>query len=877
MDKRPRLVEVAVDAPLPSPLTYLLPDPMAEEAQTGVRVIVPLGRRKVTGYIIGFPESSDLTKESLKQVISVIDREPLFNPPMLKLFQWAAGYYLAPLAEIIKTALPAGINVASRRLIRITETGNHLIQSINAGQKAGTSNNQELSPQELELLSFFAGKQEIEAHKINAAAGKKISQKAIKSLVRHGLLAEEIALSRPQVREKTERALAIERAPSPEEMERLRRRAPEQARLLMELAQAGHVSIRELRTRYRDPARLGKALSRAGHVKLAEHRVSREPFSMALPTEPPPRKLMPEQASAVKNITKALEGREFQVFMLQGVTGSGKTEVYLRVIEKAVADLRGAIILVPEIALTPQLISRVRQRFADETLAVLHSGLSPGERFDQWRRIKKGEARIAVGARSALFAPVQDLGVIVVDEEQDPAYKQDHGFMYNGRDLAVMRGKEEGAVVVLGSATPSLESSYRSRQEDGYTLLNLPSRVDRRVMPKVELVDLRSPETDKQKKRENENSDDEKTSLFSSIRDRDRLAADELLSGTLREAISETLGHNEQVILFLNRRGVASFLICFDCGNRFVCPNCEVSAVHHRGRAAGKAEGLSGEPVSAGRLLCHYCGHHQPVPEVCPRCRGIRVFPFGVGTEQVEEVVSDAFPGARVMRMDSDIMTGRESYFRCLDRISRREVDIVVGTQMVAKGHDLPGVTLVGVLLADISLNLPDFRAAERTFQMLTQVAGRAGRGDAPGRVIVQTFQPDHYAVRLAVDQDFDKFYERELESRKALFYPPIARLANVRMHGVSAEAVREAAAQMGRTARRRANTKAFRDRVKILGPAVAPIAKIRGRTRWMMIIKAESPQVMSGFLGSLRASLDKRKIARGVKIEIDRDPISLL
>jgi primosomal protein N' (replication factor Y) len=865
MDKRPRLVEVAVDAPLRSSLTYLLPDSMAEEAQTGVRVIVPLGRRKVTGYIIGFPETSELTKHSLKQVISVIDKEALFNPSMLKLFQWAAGYYLAPLAEIIKTALPAGINVASRRLIRITETGNDLIQSINAGQKADASNHQKLSPQEMELLSFFAGKAEIEAHKINDAAGKKISQQSIRRLVRDGLLAEEISILPPRVREKTERALTLERAPSPEEMERLRRRAPEQARLLTELAQAAQLSIKELRTRYRDPARLGRTLSRAGYVKLVELKVSRDPFSMALPTQPLPRKLMPEQEVAVQNIGKALEGREFQVFMLQGVTGSGKTEVYLRVIEKAVADSRGAIMLVPEIALTPQLISRVRQRFADETVAVLHSGLSPGERFDQWWRLKSGEARIAVGARSALFAPVRDLGVIVVDEEQDPAYKQDHGFMYNGRDLAVMRGKEECAVVVLGSATPSLESSYRSRQQGGYTQLTLPSRVDGRVMPKVELVDMRSPGTDKEEERDGEEEDKKKTTPPSSIRDRDRLAAE------------ETLGRNEQVILFLNRRGIASFLICFDCGNRFICPNCEVSAVHHRARTAGKVDGFYGEPASTGHLLCHYCGHHQPVPEVCPRCRGIRVFPFGVGTEQVEEVVGEAFPDARVMRMDSDIMTGRESYFRCLDRISRREVDIVVGTQMVAKGHDLPGVTLVGVLLADISLNLPDFRAAERTFQILTQVAGRAGRGDAPGRVIIQTFQPNHYAIELAVDQDFDKFYEQELRPREVLFYPPFARLANVRMHGISGEAVREAAAQIGGTAKRRANTKAFRDRVKILGPAGAPIAKIRGRTRWMMIIKAETPQVMSGFLGSLRASLNKRKIPRGVKIEIDRDPTSLL
>ncbi len=865
MKKNPQLVEVAVDARLSSPLTYALPGTMDPAGLEGRRVIVPLGKRKVTGYVVGFPETAPVDPAALKQVISVLDAGPLFDPSMLELFRFAARYYFRPLGEVIKAALPAGINTSSRRVATVTDAGAAILTAADAAAVKDGAAEPALTPAELDLLETIFRDGPIETEKLKGGAAA-LSRATLRRLLDLGLVSEDQALTRARVSEKTESAIVLDRAFEDDELAALARRAPLQARLLRELAAKGCLSLKYLRENYPDPARIGRALAGAGLARMVKLRACRDPFTLDLPLAPPPENLMPEQEQAVAAVSAAIAAREFRVFLLHGVTGSGKTEVYLRAIARGREQGRGAIMLVPEIALTPQLISRFRQRFAAEVMAVLHSGLTPGERHDEWWRIRRGEAAIVIGARSALFAPVRELGVIVVDEEHDPAYKQDRGFMYNARDLAVMRAREARAAVVLGSATPSLESAHRGRAEGGYAVLRLPRRVDGCFMPEVEVVDLRAlkpaaPASAAELK----------------VSDRDRLAAAELMSAPLRAAIERTLTRGEQVLLFLNRRGIASFLVCFDCGRRFACPNCAVSLTHHHAPTAGKVDHFYGEPGKAGYLLCHYCGYHEPVPRVCPQCRGVRVFPFGVGTEQMEAVVAGAFPAARVLRMDSDVMTGRESYFRLLDRVFRREADIVVGTQMVAKGHDLPGVTLVGVLLADVSLNVPDFRAGERTFQMLTQVAGRAGRGSAPGRVIIQTFQPDHYAVRLAVQNDFEAFYQEEMNARQALWYPPFARLANLRLSGLRDEAVKKAATQAGAAARARARSKNFRDRVRILGPARAPIARIKGKSRWMMMIKTDTHETMSAFCESLLKSLGDKSVPSSVRIEIDRDPVFLL
>lgn len=853
-DREPRLVEVAVDAPVKGPLPYFLPPSLLGRDLLGCRVLAPLQGRRVTGYVVGFPQTLPLEKEKIRTVIEVLDPEPLLDPGLLPLLRWAARYYFAPLAEAIKTALPPGINLKSRTMILITEQGRQALEPADGGQSP-------LAPAELELLGRLSEQGPL------GKAGLPGSR--VKKLLERGLVEQAAELPGPRVREKTERALRLTREPSPSELERLAR-APAQRRLLAELKGGEPVKLGELRARFADPMRPARALEKLGLVEIVALAAPRDPFFLELQLPPPPLELMPEQEAALKEINRAAADGRFQVFLLRGVTGSGKTEVYLRAIERALAAGKGAILLAPEISLTPQLTARLRQRFPAEALAVLHSGLSPGERHDQWRRLREGRARIAVGARSAVFAPVRDLGLIVVDEEQDPAYKQDHGFMYQARDLAVMRGREQSAVVILGSATPSLESAARAEQDNGYRLLTLPRRAVDRPLPGIELIDLRKEPRPDPAEREFP-ADDER------IKDQDRLAADQLLSPRLREELAAALSRGEQSLLFINRRGLSTFLFCFDCGGRPACPNCAVSLVYHRGPTRQKRDEFYGEAVAGGYLLCHYCGYHEPLPEVCPNCRGVRFFPFGAGAEQVERAVAALHPSARIQRVDSDVMGSRESYFRLLDAAGRGEVDILVGTQLLAKGHDLPGVTLVGVLLADLSLNLPDFRAAEQTFQLLTQVAGRAGRGDRPGKVLVQTFNPEHYAVQFALGHDYPGFQKEEMRRRQALGYPPAARLAACWLRSLSPEAVKNAAREFARVARAKARTRAFTDRVRVLGPAPAPIARLRGKTRWLTLVKAETPALMSGFLESVLAGLSKKKIPGGVDLIIDRDPAGMM
>ncbi len=853
--------EIAVDVPLAKPLTYTVPKSLAGRASIGKRVLAPLGNRKVTGYIVSFPNKPPRKDRELKDIIEIIDTGPLFGEKQLELFKWAARYYFAPLSEVIKTSLPGGINVASKKTARITETGKEKLDELEEQSNEGTS-----SPEQI-VLKKLADKGPAALTNLCSKTG--VSSSRVEKMAKKGLVQISQNLPGPQVKEKKETYIELCRKPEDEEMAALERRAPEQARLLKELSLKGSINLITLRESYKDPRRLSRKLAEAGLVKEKEIAVTRDPFSLELPLDDPPEQLMPEQEEAVKQVSVALENDEFRVFLLRGVTGSGKTEVYLKLIQKALDKGRGAVMLVPEIALTPQLLARFRQRFDEDLLAVLHSGLGPGERYDQWLRIKKGDARVVIGARSALFAPLPDLGIMVVDEEHEGAYKQDHGFMYQGRDLAIMRAKKEGAVVVLGSATPSLESTCRSR-EGGYSSLTLSKRVVGRPLPDIELVDLR-----KQKKAGKDAEDEDPVADL--VKERDRMFAEELISERLREELEAALSRGEQSILFINRRGIFSFMLCFDCGRRFTCENCAVSLTFHRSFTANKVDDFYGEPAEEGYLLCHYCGYHIPVPEVCPHCRGVRIRPFGAGTEQLEEVVSGLFPDARVRRVDSDVMGSRESYFNLIDEVCRNKVDILVGTQMLAKGHDLPGVTLVGVLLADNSLNMPDFRASERTFQMLTQVSGRAGRGDSPGKVIIQTFQPDHYSIRYALEGDYEAFYEEEAQTRQVFWYPPFARLANLRFSGIDPQKVRQTAMAAGRTAKQMARTKAFQDKVKILGPASAPIRRIRGKTRWMMLIKTDTPQTMSLFCESLQSKLFKKGKSKAVTVEIDRDPASML
>jgi primosomal protein N' (replication factor Y) len=689
--------------------------------------------------VVGFPTAPPAGVE-LRDVVEVLDAFAPFTPKLVELLRWAEDYYLVPPGELLRAALPPGLNTRAGRA---------------APSRRGV---EYVAPRE-------------------GAAG------ALAGLAR----------------------------------------ARAQRAVLEYLLARGRIPLEELRAAFPRGRTAVRALAGRGLVGL-ETEVPAA-VSGVLPAEGGAPPLTTAQAAALAAID--LAAGTFTTFLLHGVTGSGKTEVYLRAIGRARAAGRGALVLVPEIALTPQLSGRFRARFGDD-VALLHSGLSDAERHAEWLRLRRGEARICVGVRSAVFAPVQDLAIVVVDEEHEQSFKQEDGPPYHARDLAVVRGRIEDAVVVLGSATPSLETLENARR-GRYRRLELPARIDDRPMPRVEIVDLararRGP-----------------AGLLPG-----------LLSPPLADALAATVDARQQAILFLNRRGYQTLVVCEECGVEARCTECAVALTHHARR---------------GILLCHYCGRTERMDARCPGCGGVRLG-VGVGTEQVEEAVRALLPGARVARLDRDTVSGADDTAALLARFARREIDVLVGTQMVTKGHDFPGVTLVGVVLADTALALPDFRAAERTFQLLTQVAGRAGRGDEPGRVLVQTFNPRTPAVALSATHDHATFAERELEHRRTLGYPPFARLLAVRVEGseAGARACAEALAHAARPA--------LDAGVALVGPAPAAIERLRGRSRWHLLFKGASPAALRGVHRALaRVAL---RPPGGASVRFDVDPYSMM
>jgi primosomal protein N' (replication factor Y) (superfamily II helicase) len=609
-------------------------------------------------------------------------------------------------------------------------------------------------------------------------------------------------------------------------------RAPAQAAVLSYLlAVGGRANLEELAHAVPGAKESVKKLLARGLVELREAVV--EPGVRAGLAEDRPVALTVAQGEAVAAVVEAIAEGGFRPFLLHGVTGSGKTEVYLRAMERVLAAGRGGLILVPEIALTPQLVGRVRSRFGSK-VAVLHSGLKDRERLLHWQALRRGEIQVAVGVRSAVFAPVRDLGLLVVDEEHDPSFKQDEKLRYNARDLAVVRARQQGATLVLGSATPSLETLENARR-GRYRLLELGARVDDRPMPEVSVVDLREARP----------------------RDFANPAEPPVLSPPLLAAMAEVLDRGQQVILFLNRRGHSTFLLCEVCGASLRCTDCDVSLTHH---------------LFGRKVVCHYCGRAGPVPERCADCGG-GLLRLGYGTERVEAEVAERFPKARVARLDRDAASTAERLTELLAAFARRELDVLVGTQMVAKGHDFPGVTLVCVVMADTSLALPDFRAAERTFHLLTQVGGRAGRGHHPGRVLLQTYNPECETIRRVLAHDFDGFAEAELRRRKALAYPPFSRLAVLRIDGEDPDLTAQVAKTLGEQLERRMPPAS--SGVRLLGPAPAPIARIKGRSRWQLLLKGPTHASLAPLLGLAEAQLGE--LPHSVRVVIDVDPSAML
>jgi primosomal protein N' (replication factor Y) (superfamily II helicase) len=616
-------------------------------------------------------------------------------------------------------------------------------------------------------------------------------------------------------------------APTAEEEKALAKRSPKQAAAWARLKDLGEATAAALGVETGVSPEGLRGLARKGWIALEKGVVRRDPHARmaVLPTRAPP--LMAEQGAALAAVREEMASAKPGVVLLHGVTGSGKTEVYLAAIQSALDAGKGAIALVPEIALTPQTMERFRGRFGG-TVAVLHSHLSDGERHDEWRRIAAGDARVVVGARSALFAPVRPLGLLVVDEEHEPAYKQDEAPRYSARDVAVMRGKFEGCAVVLGSATPSMES-YRNAREGKYRLVKMLKRVDRCVMPSVRVVDMRV-ETEK-------------------------AGVAHLLSQDLVEAIRLRLSQAEQTMLFLNRRGYATTVTCPACGHTETCGNCSVKMTYHK---------------HSETMLCHVCGEIRPVPSLCgnAECKAPNIKMSGVGTQRVESAVRKIFPKARIARMDSDTTEAKDSHAQILGKFRRGDLDILIGTQMIAKGLDFPNVTLVGVVMADLSLQMPDFRAAERTFQLLTQVSGRAGRGDVPGEVLIQTYSPFHPAVQSARNADFDGFYDQEIEMRREMGYPPFRRLTTVLFRGKEEGDV--AACSKDFAARLKLG---ISDAVRLAGPAPAPLAKAKGYHRAQLMLFGEA---VRDYVPALRGLLKAYKAPKGVGISVNVDALSL-
>ncbi|RMG10763.1 MAG: primosomal protein N' [Deltaproteobacteria bacterium] len=744
--------------------------------------------------------------------------------------RFTSDYYRWPLGEVIRAALPPGINLRSERRLQLTEEGR-----VALGDPA-------TPPEDRDLLDHLSRQPGQEAR---VGARARISGRQADRLIARGWARRVEVLGGGRIRPATVEYVRPDVTGEKSEAARAAlARAPAQLAVFEWLLARGEVPLAELKAAFPRARQAVRRLAERGLVVVEHRRRWRAPEGVAITAAPGDQaearaevkarggeaaeaaeapSPTPDQRRALETLVPAI-GQGFRPFLLEGVTGSGKTEVYMRLIEAARAVGLGALVLVPEIALTPQLVGRFKARFGTE-VAVLHSGLSEGERHDEWFRLREGRAHVAVGVRSAVFAPVERLGVIVVDEEHDPSFKQEEGLRYHARDLALVRGRQAGAVVLLGSATPSLETVHNVAT-GRFERLRLPRRIAARPMPEVEVVDLRA------------------------LGPAHREGA--LLSPRLLGALRETVAAGQQAILFLNRRGHTPALIEAESGLPVCCPSCDVSLTLHQ---------------RPPRLLCHYCGFERAPP--AEEAGYARV---GVGTEQVEEAVREAVPGARVLRLDRDSTARKGALARILARFARGEANVLVGTQMVTKGHDFPGVTLVGVVLADLGLHVPDFRAAERTFQLLSQVAGRAGRGEEPGRVILQTYWPEHPAILHAVAGRFDAFARQERAQREAQRWPPACRLLLVRLEGNRADSV-EAASRRLACALERAALAHPEAALEVLGPAPAPLSRLRGRTRWQVLVKAPAPRVIAW----------AAEVAEGVPLPtgvtriLDVDPVGML
>jgi primosomal protein N' (replication factor Y) len=867
----PACCEVALPVPLDRVFTYAVGE--GQLPQRGARVVAPFRKEKLIGVVMAVGVAAPPEFE-VRYLEAVLDDEPLLSEQLLTLAEWMAQYYLAPLGEVLRGMLPLMAEVRRTVYYRITDLGRDVLaesldgesprgprqspEQHTSGAKApgdasrvggraealpyrtgeadsrpvsrgGSKRRGKLSPEKQDLehrvLARLASGEPVKVSTLRTATAATLP--VLTSLVRKKWIARETSAMQRDAR-RTERFAVL----LPET--RLPALTAKQQAILAELAACGgELPLAELRARDLPSSTL-QTLVRRGLVRIDERAAA---FRLGgLQPAAAPFRLNEPQTDAFASIAAALGG--FHPFLLHGVTGSGKTAVYLAAMQRALDRGLSSILLVPEIGLTPQTAGLLDQAFG-QRVALLHSALTPEERSEQWRRIRSGDAPIVVGTRSAIFAPAPNLGLILVDEEHDQSYKQEETPRYNARDVAVMRAKLAGAVVVLGSATPSLES-WQNSVQGKYARIEIRERVMNRPLPEVELIDMR--------------------------REFQETGQDQLFSRALVEQTREAMERGEQALILLNRRGYSFAVICRACGEKLECQNCAISLTHHKPPAEDAGLAREGQ-----RLECHYCGFRRTVPARCPKCDSEHLYYLGAGSQQGEERLGEIFPGARIGRMDRDTVRGRHDLERLLARLHSGEINLLVGTQMIAKGHDIHGITLVGVVGCDHSLSMPDFRAAERVFQLMTQVSGRAGRGDLPGRVVVQTYYPDHYAILAASKHDYASFVERELKFRRWLHYPPFGVLANVLVQSQKLEEAVAWSSEIGKWFQ-----KAVPDGVRVLGPCTAPIARIKGIYRFHLILKASSRKALNAALRAMLAHTDTVSVPRR-NLVVDVDALRLM
>jgi primosomal protein N' (replication factor Y) len=850
----PEFCDVAVPVPLDMAFTYRVPADAVPVV--GGRVLVPFRQQRMTGIVVDLHDRQPSV--TTKNILSVLDPRPVLDQALLRLGRWIADYYLAPLGEVFRTMLPLSAEFKRSIAYRLTDEGQ---MALHLAGTSGSSSRSRRPPEEqatefrvLDYLATHESEVELDSETTpgDSANGKGTASAEPLAFAETRTLAPERAAF---VREETLRSatraaksilagmvrkkwLARQDISAAQDARRTVKIAvlktaesklnDNQRAIVDTLAAAGGRVPLETLQALEVPRTTFGTLVRRGLVEIieapADFSVSRsKPRSTPFEFE-----LNPAQQSALKRLQESGEARKFSGMLLHGVTGSGKTAVYLAGMRAVLEAGRSAILLVPEIGLTPAVAADLHQIFGDE-VAILHSALTDRERAEQWHRIQRGEARMVVGTRSAVFAPVADLALIIVDEEHDSSYKQEETPRYHARDVAVVRAKMANAVVVLGSATPSLESYYNAKKNK-YALVELPDRVEQRPLPEVEIIDMRH--------------------------EFQETGHEQVISRKLAAEIKDRIERKEQVMVLLNRRGYSPVVLCRTCGKKLECQNCAIALTHHK---------------REHKMICHYCGYTAPVPKSCVHCGSEYVYFLGTGSEKLEELLHGMFPQARIARLDRDTVRGHEDFERTLNALNEGELDLLVGTQMIAKGHDIHGVTLVGVVGADVALGLPDFRAAERTFQLLTQVAGRAGRGQTPGKVVLQTYFQDHYAVQYAAHHDFVGFYEKELQFRSWMHYPPYSALANVLVRSDKLDNALQWAGTLGRWL-----DATRHEGVRVLGPAAAPIMRLKRDYRYHFVLKSPSREKLNTTLRALLAYAAQQKIPR-TQVIVDVDALWLM